>query len=92
MARYFSSIMAILMILHPAITFLISDCVFVVVYFHSTLLSGPLLQPDLDDGEEDVLNQDIVQLKTGLHQQVWLQSLHTCISLPSTISLRYFQA
>lgn len=92
MARYFSSIMAILMILQPAITFLISDCVFVVVYFHSTLLSGPLLQPDLDDGEDDVLNQDIVQLKTGLHQQVRLQSLHTCISLPSTISLRYFQA
>lgn len=91
MARYFSSIMAILMILQPAITFLISDCVFV-VYFHSTLLSGPLLQPDLDDGEDDVLNQDIVQLKTGLHQQVRLQSLHTCISLPSTISLRYFQA
>ncbi|XP_058204443.1 uncharacterized protein LOC131318578 isoform X2 [Rhododendron vialii] len=26
--------------------------------------------PDLDDGEDDVLNQDIVQLKAGLHQQI----------------------
>lgn len=76
--KYFSSI-AILLISQSAITFLdISDCVCFVVYSHSAVLSGPLLQPDLDDGEDDVINQDIVQLKNGLHKQV---RLHPCINL-----------
>lgn len=31
---------------------------------------GALFQPDLADGEEEAINQDIVELQKGLHQQV----------------------
>jgi hypothetical protein len=42
-----------------------------------TSFMGPLSQPDLADGEDDVINQDIVKLRKEHHQQVMF---HGCYS------------
>ena len=47
------------------------------VHVHLTSFMGPLSQPDLADGEDDLINQDIVELQKELYQQVMFHRCYT---------------
>jgi hypothetical protein len=47
------------------------------VHVHLTSFVDPLSQPDLADGEDDLINQDIVELQKELYQQVMFHMCYT---------------